>query len=98
MWACRERVWFSLFVRIVLPIIHTPSPPIARGTIASGKKRKAKNTVIPRQTAHQRIINTMRHPDAAALIPLSKTKEANVLFEGFREMHYAESFECWALS
>jgi hypothetical protein len=32
------------------------------------------------------------------VIPLSKTKETNVLFAGFRKMRYAESYESWALS
>jgi hypothetical protein len=34
----------------------------------------------------------------SGIIPLSKTKETNVHFEGFRKMGYAESFGCWALS
>jgi len=32
------------------------------------------------------------------VIPLSKTKETNVLFEGFGNMRYAECFEGWVLS
>ena len=32
------------------------------------------------------------------IIPLSKTKETNVLFAGFRKMRYAESDESWVLS
>jgi hypothetical protein len=28
-------------------------------------------------------------------MPLSKTKETNVLFEGFRKMRYTESYERW---
>jgi hypothetical protein len=31
-------------------------------------------------------------------IALSKTKETNVLFVGFRKMRYAKSDESWALS
>jgi hypothetical protein len=31
-----------------------------------------------------------------SIIPLSKTKETNVLFASFRKMRYAESYESWA--
>jgi hypothetical protein len=46
------------------------------------------------------VIDRKKDPgrDQVHFIPLSKTKETNVLFEGFRNMRYAEDFECWALS
>ena len=49
-------------------------------------------------TSDAATINTTQASPDRRLIPLSKTKETNVLFEGFREMRYAESFDGWVLS
>ena len=67
---------------------------ITKGILYLGCEENKANRVDP----HPKKCDLELREAQRQVIPLSKTKETNVLFAGFRKMRYAESFECWALS